>query len=691
MTDAPQSPDIFPRLKGWVKDSLDRHADWYKEAKECFGFVAGRSLQGDGQWPGTSWQDMIDSGRQPVEFNRTGPIIDAICGMEVNNRQEVKYLPRTQGDTTVDERLTSLADWARDETQAEDEESEMFRDAVICGRGATETRMDFDEEVTGKIVVDHLDPLECGVDPASKKANFVNSRYRWRYRDIATDEAAAMFKGVIASALDASWARTIDLTDGGEGNKRDYPDETRPALRDDRPLKQVRIVQIQWWEREPAYMVAEPGAAEPRIVSAEEWEPNAKQAAENGITAEKVERRRYYQAFLGRGSVLEQTEIEGFTINFCTGRFDRNKGYHYGVVRPMRDPQMLANKTLSQVLHILNTNAKGGLIIEKGVFANPRDAERDWSDPSKTIIVNQGGMEKIKDRTAPALPVALVQMQEFSVSSIRDVTGVSVEMLGLADREQAASLEYQRRQSAMTILASLFDSLRRYRKSQGVTMLQQLRKMPPGVLVRVLIDPKEAEAIYAQQMQQWQVAAQQAQQAGQQPPEQPKPVEEQFKDPRGEAFDPAAFGLSGEARFDVIVDEAPTSPNQKEGTWAAIQPFMANLPPNAVPIALKYSPLPESAAKELGDAIAEAGQGPQIPPEVQQMADQAQARIGELEQENQRLKGDQSLKASQLEVARQDSETRRLAATAKVEIDYAKLAHEIVRAQQQPQERADAD
>jgi hypothetical protein len=40
-------------------------------------------------------------------------------------------------------------------------------------------------------------------------------------------------------------------------------------------------------------------------------------------------------------------------------------------------------------------------------------------------------------------------MQEFSISSIRDVTGVSVEMLGLADREQAASLEYQRRQSAM--------------------------------------------------------------------------------------------------------------------------------------------------------------------------------------------------------------------------------------------------
>jgi hypothetical protein len=110
---------------------------------------------------------MLDSGRQPIEFNRVGPIVDSICGLEINNRQEIKYLPRTQGDTEVDERLSSLGEWARDEAHAEDEESEMFRNAVICGRGATETRIDFSEEPTGKIVVDCLDPLECGVDPAA--------------------------------------------------------------------------------------------------------------------------------------------------------------------------------------------------------------------------------------------------------------------------------------------------------------------------------------------------------------------------------------------------------------------------------------------------------------------------------------------------------------------------------------------
>lgn len=655
-------PTLFPKLKAWVKDSMERHSDWYKEAEECFGFVAGRSREGKGQWPGNSWQEMIDSGRQPVEFNRVGPIVDVVCGLEVNNRQEIKYLPRTAGDVTVNERLSSLGEWARDEAHAEDEESEMFRNATICGRGATETRLDFGDEPTGKIVIDNLDPLECGVDPASRKACFADRRYAWRYRDIAADEGTALFPGLSPMALNATWARQIDLKDGGEGFKTDYPDETRPGLNDTIAPKMVRVVQIQWWERESFYLVAMPGAEEPQEMTAAAWEEIAEEAEAQGATAQRLDRRKYRQAFLGRAGVLSETELDGFTIQFITGRYDRNKGYHYGIVRPMRDPQMLSNKTLSQVLHILNTNAKGGLLIEQGAFRNPRDAEKDWSNPAKSIILNDGGIGRIKERTAPAIPQALVHLQEFSLQSIRDVTGVSLEMQGLADREQAASLEYQRRQSAMTILASLFNGLRHYRKLQGRTMLDQLKKLPPGVLVRVLIDPEVAQAEYEAAMMQWQQAAQMAEQQGQEPPPQPEAPGAEFMKTtkRGEEFDPAKFGLDDKARFDVIVDETPSSPNQKEATWAAIQPFMEALPPNAIPIALRYSPLPETAAKELGDAIAEGAQGPQVPPELQQAIQDGQERIAQLEQENAQLKGDSSIKAY-------DAETKRMKAVSDVE------------------------
>jgi hypothetical protein len=152
-----------------------------------------------------------------------------------------------------------------------------------------------------------------------------------------------------------------------------------------------------------------------------------------------VKKRRYYQAFLGKSSILDQAEKPCFSIQAQTGKLDRKRGYHYGWVRAMRDPQRLANKTLSNVNHIMTTNAKGGIMYEEGAFANPRDAEADWSNPSKSIKLKQGGIERIKDRTPPPMPPALVQLWDAAVSSFRDVTGINIEVMGLADREQAAS------------------------------------------------------------------------------------------------------------------------------------------------------------------------------------------------------------------------------------------------------------
>src|SRR6185295_8758050 len=107
----------------------------------------------------------------------------------------------------VNELLTSAAKWVRDECGAEDEESDSFMDLVICGVGSTETRLEYDDEPDGKLVVERIDPLEIYVDGASRRGNFADARHVFRVRQVDRKVAEEMFPDIPTFDLDAAWAR----------------------------------------------------------------------------------------------------------------------------------------------------------------------------------------------------------------------------------------------------------------------------------------------------------------------------------------------------------------------------------------------------------------------------------------------------------------------------------------------------
>jgi hypothetical protein len=71
-----------------------------------------------------------DAKRPIVIFNRVGTTVDSVSGQEVGNRQEVQFLPRRQGVVKKNELLTSAAKWFRQQCDAEDKESDAFRDLL---------------------------------------------------------------------------------------------------------------------------------------------------------------------------------------------------------------------------------------------------------------------------------------------------------------------------------------------------------------------------------------------------------------------------------------------------------------------------------------------------------------------------------------------------------------------------------
>ena len=111
-----------------------------------------------------------------------------------------------------------------------------------------------------------------------------------------------------------------------------------------------------------------------------------------------------------------------------------------------------------------------------------------------------------------------------------------------------------RKQAGFTMLATLFDALRRYRKVQGAMMLHLIRDyLADGRIIRIM-------------------------------------------GKTGEQYVPL-IRQPGAIEYDVIVDDAPTSPNQKDRVWSILQQLLPMLKGMGVPMTpelLDYLPLPES-------------------------------------------------------------------------------------------------
>ena len=181
--------DLADKVRAWYKASMDAQKDWKAEAKTCYDFYAGH------QWTTEEQAEMEEQLRPMISFNRIQPMVSAVQGQQINNRQEVRYLPREVGDTQVNELLTGAAQWVDDECNAEDEESEVFTDLLITGMGWSETRISFDEDIDGKIhSVERISPMEMLWDHTSKRRNFGDAKYVMRARWIDRKDAEVKWR-----------------------------------------------------------------------------------------------------------------------------------------------------------------------------------------------------------------------------------------------------------------------------------------------------------------------------------------------------------------------------------------------------------------------------------------------------------------------------------------------------------------
>jgi hypothetical protein len=568
----------FDILKAWLRADMEHERDWHGEARDAFAFRAGE------QWTPEDRALLSSQQRPHIVFNRVLTILKAVAGMEINGRHEIHFIPRGTQDTAINEVLSAASKWMADGCDGEDEESQAFDHCCTCGMGFVEERMSYEDDAQGLYVEEAIDPREMYWDRTAKKKNIADARRMARARKMPLSDAVALFPGKTREQLDAVWA---------EEGLGDYPTKTleEKRRRDSDNMSnlpyddqcEVTIVEIQWFEREIYWIVADVQTNSKAELTDEQYRvfEQRMKLLNMDVHAARMSRKVYKSAFLG-AEMLQKAgpaPIKGqFRWKCVTGEYDAVKGTWFGLIKVMRDPQMWANKWLSQILHILNTTAKGGILAETSAFDNQREAEDGYGRPDTITWLADGALSgdkpKLMEKPGKGMTDGYLGLMTFAISSIKDVTGINLELLGQQDQNQPGILEAMRKQAGMTVLATLFDSLRRFRKQIGRTRLFFIQNyLSDGRLIRVA-GPDSVQAVAL-----------------------------------------AKDRTAGE--YDVIVDDTPTSPNQKEANWAIIQPLlgvfkdqlMAN--PKVFAMLLEYSPLPSRIVEAIKAFVDQAQNDPQ--------------------------------------------------------------------------------
>lgn len=551
--------DVLSEFNGRFKYSKSHWADWRTEARNLYDLKAGR------QWDADDEARLKEEARPCVTFNVADKYADVMVGLQINNRQDIRFFPREAGDAQVSELMTGAVQWGRDLCDASDDETDAFLDAMWTGIGCMEGYLDKDLESSGVPACQRVDNMEVYPDPSARKRNFTDARYVIRLKEMEHDEYEDLF-GVSYDSTDEQFE---DITsDDGDITVIEEPQDynAEPGSSGSLKKKKCIVADYQYWKREKRYIITHPQMGQKELTEDEytAYQDFFKRAQQNGqrFGIQTIRRKVYYRAWISKGKIATGENgfglspyQGGFTYHLITGKRDRNKNTWYGIGRAILEPQKWLNKFFSTILYALMTNAKGGLLAEEGVFKDARKAESEWANPASITFVAKGALVdgKIQPKPPAPYPQGMDRLMEFTLGSLPQVTGMPVELMGLTDKVQTGVVEAQRKQGAMSIIAWAFDAMRRYYRSMGRQLARYVVDyVPEGTLVMINGEvSKQYVPIIKKQLS---------------------------------------------LNFDVIVDEAPTSVNQQERVWAVLEGMIPQLLQAGIPVppqVLDFAPLPE--------------------------------------------------------------------------------------------------
>jgi len=604
------------------------HLEYVQMAKTCDEYYQGA------QWDEDDRAALEAEGRPALTINTILPTVNTILGEQSTRRADIQFKPRRGANQEVADTLTKLYMQIADNNKLDWVEQQVFSDGLIMdGRGYFDVRMDFSDHVEGEVRITSKDPLDILIDPDAKDADPKTWNEVFETKWMTLDEIEELygkdksdrllFVAENGMSFGPDSVEYQETRYGDTENSDDYFGSGVPGDDEYRNVKTLRVVERQHKKLGRASFYVDPDTGDQRQAPDEWNEKKQKKFAKqyNLTLISKVIKKVRWTVTCDQVVLHDDwSPYNDFTIVpfFCYFR----RGNPFGVIRNLLSPQEQLNKIASQELHIVNTTANSGWMVESGslVGMTADDLEEHGAETGLVLEYARGTNppQKIQPNQ---IPTGLDRIAQKAAANIKTISGVNDSMLG-TDSAEVSGIAIQAKQNRGAIMIQVpLDNLRKTRQYLAEKILNLVQTFYTEQ--RVVQVTNEQDPL--------------------------KPREEMIvnqETPEGEIINNLTIG-----EYDVIVATAPARDSFDEQQFAeAINLRQAGvvIPDDAI---IEYSHLARKG--ELAKRIRIAtGQEPPTPEQAEAMAQQQQIQMQQV----------------QLEIAKLEAEVKKIQAEAAVNI-----------------------
>lgn len=463
----PKAREVWQRYE-YARDR--GHRDYCARARRCERFYLGGGLQ----WDAEDLATLRAQGRPAHEINLIAPSVNAAVGYQINNRMDIAYRPRGRGaDEQIATVLSKLAMQVADNNQFRWRETEVFSDGMIQQRGYYDIRMDFDDALMGEIRITTLDPLDVIPDPDAKGYHPDTWSDVLITRWLTLDDIERLFGAGKRRAIEALQPEDADWGEETFEEGRPKFGEAYSGRYDTRwsegGQRRVRVVERQAWRLNRQAVALYPTGDLRPLNDDEAPPPNAV------VTKRTLRRVRWTVATYDVVLHDEWSPYPFFTIVPFFPYFRR--GQTRGLVDLAISPQEMLNKAVSQYLHILNTTANSGWMVEENSLVN-LDVEELEQQGAQTGLVVEYRLGRPAPIKIPAnrIPEGIDRMIERASAQVKETTGITEAFMGLDSPDLSGIAIQSRQHAAQNLIAMPLDNLARTRHLLAERILTLLQR-----------------------------------------------------------------------------------------------------------------------------------------------------------------------------------------------------------------------